>query len=288
MEPKNSNAGAECDWRYRSDDEMARVSREIDEYDPIVQRAIEAEWSRRPWLHGSQQSDSGAQANRAAQSVVKSTLARDLFTSARSTAIILIILGWLWFVWPTPYNYGHFQGEGYRVNRFTGVKEVSTEKGWRSQEEIAKEAKFAGARHNAELVEKLKPIRQSLQDIRVDDARDEFDKIAINNPTKWVLSENFGGTVVEYYKIDRAGNESFLAKKIPGTEIGVTLGSETHTEVDLGDEPNEVRELTAPAEFVQRIIITLSKIVGPGLDYDTTLDPPFVLKHDRRWTRTSR
>jgi hypothetical protein len=36
------------------------------------------------------------------------------------------------FVWPTPYQiYKHPKGTAYRVNRFNGVMEVSTENGWK-------------------------------------------------------------------------------------------------------------------------------------------------------------
>lgn len=47
----------------------------------------------------------------------------------------IVIVLWCWFVWPTPYRYGVFTGEGMsrpvRFNRVTGVLEAPTGAGWR-------------------------------------------------------------------------------------------------------------------------------------------------------------
>jgi hypothetical protein len=34
------------------------------------------------------------------------------------------------FVYPTLYVTSHYQGQVYRVNRFTGIKQYSTRNGW--------------------------------------------------------------------------------------------------------------------------------------------------------------
>ncbi len=46
-------------------------------------------------------------------------------------AVIAAVL-FLYFIWPTPYEYMHFEGDMYRVNRFSGVREVASENGWLS------------------------------------------------------------------------------------------------------------------------------------------------------------
>lgn len=42
----------------------------------------------------------------------------------------------LWFVWPTPYEYTKSAHEIYRVNRWTGVKEIATGQGWASEKPV--------------------------------------------------------------------------------------------------------------------------------------------------------
>jgi hypothetical protein len=55
------------------------------------------------------------------------------YMSKRTVGIIATIaILFLAFVWPTPYRiHTHPMGGTYRVNRFTGVTEVSTPLGWK-------------------------------------------------------------------------------------------------------------------------------------------------------------
>jgi hypothetical protein len=44
---------------------------------------------------------------------------------------ILIAVGWLWFVWPTPYRYlSPWEGRATRMNRFTEQIQLLTTRGW--------------------------------------------------------------------------------------------------------------------------------------------------------------
>ena len=42
--------------------------------------------------------------------------------------VLILLFGW--FVWPTPYAYTKDGEDLYRVNRFSGVKEISGGDGW--------------------------------------------------------------------------------------------------------------------------------------------------------------
>jgi hypothetical protein len=44
--------------------------------------------------------------------------------------LVLLALLWLWFIWPTPWDYFHSGSTHLRVNRFTGATEVLTMSGW--------------------------------------------------------------------------------------------------------------------------------------------------------------
>lgn len=42
----------------------------------------------------------------------------------------VFVLVWLWFVWPTPWQYYRQNDFNYRVNRFTGETQYFTPTGW--------------------------------------------------------------------------------------------------------------------------------------------------------------
>jgi len=50
--------------------------------------------------------------------------------------LVVGALGFAWLGWPTPYLYGDTNGEIYRVNRFTGIKQFTTADGWASEREM--------------------------------------------------------------------------------------------------------------------------------------------------------
>lgn len=58
-----------------------------------------------------------------------------------------------WFIFPTPYEYTRKAPDIYRVNRFTGLLEVSTAKGWRTQDELDRESQAKAEARSKALAE---------------------------------------------------------------------------------------------------------------------------------------
>lgn len=54
----------------------------------------------------------------------------------RTALIALAVLAFAYFVYPTPYEYTRRAPNVFRVNRFTGVREVSTANGWRKSSSL--------------------------------------------------------------------------------------------------------------------------------------------------------
>ncbi|MBS1717738.1 MAG: hypothetical protein JSS72_08405 [Armatimonadetes bacterium] len=68
-------------------------------------------------------------------------------------AIVVAIGLFLFFVYPTPYEYTRKAPDVWRVNRFTGQRDISTADGWKSESEIE--------RKNAEAETKAKQALQA-------------------------------------------------------------------------------------------------------------------------------
>jgi hypothetical protein len=60
----------------------------------------------------------------------------------------------MWLVWPTPYEYTRKAPNVWRVNRFSGIQEISTSKGWRTESEVTAEADARAAVQEAALAKK--------------------------------------------------------------------------------------------------------------------------------------
>jgi len=57
----------------------------------------------------------------------------------RIFALSTLGIGFFGFIWPTPYEYTRKYPDVNRINRFTGVKEISTSAGWKTKAQIDKE-----------------------------------------------------------------------------------------------------------------------------------------------------
>lgn len=126
-------------------------------------------------------------------------------------ALLTAVIAYTVFIWPTPYIIVHEKGVVFRINRFTGVREESTERGWMTKAQLSADRKLKADEKDAADRAKSQQILEELKEIRVEDARNDFGKIDIHNPTDWQLSNSTGfsqDTVVEYYR----GKESFLCK----------------------------------------------------------------------------
>jgi len=57
---------------------------------------------------------------------------RTLFLIFSVAGLVLLAT---WLIWPTPYLYQTHEGQFYRVNRWTGVKQRATDGGWMTDDE---------------------------------------------------------------------------------------------------------------------------------------------------------
>jgi hypothetical protein len=46
------------------------------------------------------------------------------------TVVGIFAFGWIYYVWPTPWNHGRLDGDTIRTNRFTGEVQYLTLTGW--------------------------------------------------------------------------------------------------------------------------------------------------------------
>jgi|GEM_PF-5832605 len=51
-------------------------------------------------------------------------------------ALVPAAAAFLYFVWPTPYDYSHSEGSYWRLNRNTGIRETSTPSGWKTDAQL--------------------------------------------------------------------------------------------------------------------------------------------------------
>lgn len=103
--------------------------------------------------------------------------------------VVVLLAAFLFgvFIWPTPYLIVHEKGEIFRVNRFTGVREWSTQKGWLTEEQMQANTKAEAAEKLAKDRAKVALLKEDLKQIRIDDVRGDINKIAIYNPSNWEL-----------------------------------------------------------------------------------------------------
>lgn len=135
----------------------------------------------------------------------------------------------LWFVWPTPYEYTRKAPDIWRVNRFTGVSELATDDGWMTKAEKDR-------REMARYVKGIQDRRKSAQadfdqvTFRTEGAY-RLDVIGCDNPTE----THFAVTAfeVKYYRTDgdRTIGEPITHQKI---NAGSKLAANKSNQVWLG------------------------------------------------------
>lgn len=205
------------------------------------------------------------------------------------------------FVWPTPYSIFRIGNDVVRVNRLTGVREVSTDAGWRTKEEVADEAAAEKEREKRESLERLRLKQDSLRKrlagvsiVNDGDDKMEFDKAVIHNPSDWDLDNPSENTVVEYYRLNpedhddrqflcRVETHNFLVKANGHT----TLRLRELLDFDGDPEPLEVRRLPEGTRFAQKITVTFSMAsnnLGPEPDV-VLFRPPFAVTTERLWQK---
>jgi hypothetical protein len=181
----------------------------------------------------------------------------------------------LYFVWPTPYYYiGTKPDEIYRINRLTGVRYKSTNKGWMSQDELNK-AYEEGRRESEDR------IRPELLKIKLVEEKSNFHTAIFENPTSCDVVADVS---IEYYRTDpKTGKEEWLCD---GDNTDVTMSffmlwSGKHTSLDLTprhDEPDAIAALKPGTEFKQKIIVLINSASGPWSVGTAIFNPPFRLE----------
>lgn len=213
-------------------------------------------------------------------------------------ALLLIAGAYGVLVWPTPYIIVHEKGEVFRVNRFTGIRQKSTETGWMTDAQIRQQAKAkVEAREGEDRIKSEQILAELKTGLKVDDDRSNAYKLALYNPTDWQLSHGLkysgdGDTVVEYYRLEK-GKEIFLAKN---QVENFFIKPRMHNDFRLYDVmalagspsklPPEVSDLPEGTRFVQKVTITFgaaSNTTGDRIQ----LQPAFVFTTDRDWVAAS-
>jgi hypothetical protein len=209
-----------------------------------------------------------------------------------SVIVGLLVLALLVFVWPTPYlivrdSKGHI----YRVNRFTGVREEATEKGWRTKDQLdadrwTQHAQAQAANEQREAEEEsarqkqLDQVLQDLKRIKISGTRNQLDRLIISNPTSWDLEGAPHNTTLEYFA--RQGrSEEFLAKQ---QSTNSYLKAFSVNDLRLRSElPPEVTALPAGSVFFEKIFIQFDRAINRETGKRIELKPAFVWKHQRSW-----
>jgi len=211
-------------------------------------------------------------------------------------ACVIAIVGFLVLIWPTPYLIVRdSRGQVYRVNRFTGVRQESTSKGWRTKEQIQSEfweqqAQEQAANQRREAEEKaarqkrMDQVFEDLSKVTVNGSRNELNKIIVSNPTSWDLEGASYNTTVEYYT-RISGTEEFLAKRQSTNSYLKAYGVYSF---DLGETtsglPDEVVSLPPGKAFSEKIFIQFDRAINRNTGERIDLRPAFVWKHQRAWT----
>jgi len=101
----------------------------------------------------------------------------------KQLAIALVLSSFLYFVWPTPYEYTRQFPSVIRVNRFSGVEELSSASGWRVQGGIAGSA-------SGNLISRFEVITTY------------FEKSTYGSPWGYAELKNIGGVDLEGVRFD--------------------------------------------------------------------------------------
>lgn len=201
----------------------------------------------------------------------------------------LAVLFFLFFVWPTPYVITRGEGHVYRVNRFTGVRQQATDKGWRTEVQIARDALMeAGqkeARENAERRARTREVLRDLAQVNDNDHRPYPGEIILHNPTGWEMEGAYSKMTVEYYELMKDGSERFLAREeVPAA----TIGADSRTKIEVFNRghnewaPAEVEALREGTPYRQKITITVRRVrdtrkaAADGETPSVDLDPAYV------------
>ena len=208
---------------------------------------------------------------------------------------VFAVLGLLVFVWPTPYLIiRDSRGQVYRVNRFTGVREEATTKGWRTKEQIdsdywAKQAQEQTAREQREADEKaaqqkrLAQIFEDLKRIKVSNNHSDLNRIILSNPTSWDLEGRYNNTTVEYYTGDKSHEEFLATVETSNTYLKAYSLNDFKLRDAMAELPYEVQSLPSGNAFTEKIFIQFDTAANRDTGEKIPLKPAFVWKRQRSW-----
>jgi hypothetical protein len=188
------------------------------------------------------------------------------------------IVAFFFLVYPTPYELIRERNSISRVNRFTGVKEFSTNSGWKTTKQLKDESE-----------EKDKALRgviaEAFSQVKFDDDREDEEKIAVSNPTSWEFNAVGKSLSVEYLIIKEDGTLQFVAKGRGDSSIDANGHSDiTLSTYDVRDSLNQIPPGTA---YRQKITLTIDRATNKGGFPDAsyvTISPPLTLTITRDFT----
>ncbi|HKO96807.1 MAG TPA: hypothetical protein VJU86_07445 [Pyrinomonadaceae bacterium] len=180
------------------------------------------------------------------------------------------------------------------MNRFTGVREEATAKGWRTKEQLESEywtrqAQEQASKEQKESEEKaarqrqLEQIFNDLKRIKVSSNRSDLDRIILSNPSSWDLEGSYNNTTIEYYVRD-GGTEEFLTKQETTNRFMKAYSmNDFKLHEFISEFPSDVSSLPAGSAFSEKIFIQFDTATNRDTGEAIKLKPAFVWKHTRTW-----
>lgn len=183
---------------------------------------------------------------------------------------IALTVGLVMLSWSLLYQYSNVNGEVFRVNRVSGVRQKATAEGWRTEAEIAKEKVQAEIKASVEIDKAMEPgrvaARKALSMVSVD-PKDDFYFLHTYNPSDYAfIPSNAYCVTVEYFSLDAKNNEHWLCTEKPGS--GAMFSAKSHDSLILSDNyignaaPPEVLALPPRTTFIQRTTIEFESAQG--------------------------
>ncbi|GIK33430.1 MAG: hypothetical protein BroJett009_24220 [Armatimonadota bacterium] len=181
-------------------------------------------------------------------------------------AALLLLFGW--FVWPTPYEYTRKAPNVWRVNRFTGIQEISTDKGWRTEEAIRAERKEEAA---AEADKNRSEVESALKQLEPASDKGTDTRLIIYNPTKWNF--DLADILVEYYKANKNWEQgSRIVSKLKAYTYD-DIKSLEDAEIEVEGFTGEVLALPSKTHILQKATLRISSATKAGSSA-VYFDPP--------------
>lgn len=196
-------------------------------------------------------------------------------------------IAFLWFAWPTPYEYTRRYPNVIRVNRFTGVTQHATADGWKTDRQLVDDSKAEATAAKASADARRAEVTSALQKLQLRDGTEApIHIVNCYNPTEWSFTLDMLEMRVDYYAFDRDNEQRICTTNNASVQ---TIRSMLDNEIRVVDAasptliPPEVEAV--PQEYaIKQVIhwlIESATIGGQTFEFS----PPIEHKIVRRFSR---